>query len=217
MTGGVTRCLVVAGTDTDVGKTVLAAALVGALDGAYWKPVQCGLDGESDSQIVQRLAGVEAARILPEVYRLTTPASPNIAAERAGVEIDLDRLALPASERPLIVEPAGGLMVPLNSNALQIDLIARWGAPVILCASTRLGTINHSLLSIEALKRRGIPIVGIAFIGAEQPDVERTIVEFGDVPRLGRLPLLDPLDRASLRVAFERGFDLADLRADAAP
>lgn len=217
MTGVTTRCLVVAGTDTDVGKTVLAAALVAALDGCYWKPVQCGLDGETDSQIVRRLAGVDAARILPEAYRLATPASPHIAAPRDGVEIDLDLLALPASDRLLIVEPAGGLMVPLNRHALQIDLIARWGAPVVLCASTRLGTINHSLLSIEALKRRGIPIAGIAFVGAEQPEVERAIVEFGGVRRLGRLPLLDPLDRASLRAAFERGFDFADLRADAAP
>jgi dethiobiotin synthetase len=207
------RALVVAGTDTDVGKTVLAAALVAALDGSYWKPVQCGLEGETDSETVRRLAGVEAARILPEAYRLATPASPHIAAGREGIEIDLDGLALPAAERVLIVEPAGGLMVPLNADALQIDLIAGWGAPVILCASTRLGTINHSLLSIEALKRRGIPIAGIAFVGAEQAQVERTIVELGAVPRLGRLPLLDPLDRASLRAAFERGFDLADLRA----
>ena len=215
------RAFVIAGTDTDIGKTVLAAALVSALDACYWKPVQCGLEGETDSETVRRLAGIEAARILPEAYRLAMPASPHIAAEREGIEIDLDRLALPAAERVLIVEPAGGLMVPLNADALQIDLIARWGAPVILCASTRLGTINHSLLSIEALKRRGIAIAGIAFAGAEQPQVERTIVEFGAVPRLGRLPLLDPLDRASLCSAFERGFDLAPLRAglraDAAP
>ena len=99
---------------------------------------------------------------------------------------------------------------------LQIDLFARWGAPVILCASTRLGTINHSLLSIEALKRRGIAIAGIAFVGAEQAQVERTIVEIRRRARLGRLPLLDPLDRASLRAAFERGFDLAPLRAGVA-
>ena len=215
------KSFVVAGTDTDVGKTVLAAALVDALDGCYWKPVQCGLEGETDSETVRRLSGVEASRILPEAYRLATPASPHTAAERDGVEIELDRLALPTSDRVLIVEPAGGLMVPLNADALEIDLIARWGAPVILCASTRLGTINHSLLSIEALKRRGIPIAGIAFVGAEQAQVERTIVAFGAVPRLGRLPLLDPLDRASLRTEFERGFDLAGLRAglraDAAP
>jgi dethiobiotin synthetase len=207
------RALVVAGTDTNIGKTVLAAALVAALDAAYWKPVQCGLAGETDSDTVRRLADVEVTRILSEAYRLALPASPHIAAEREGVEIDLKRLALPKSERVLIVEPAGGLMVPLNGNALQIDLIERWGAPVVLCASTRLGTINHSLLSIEALQRRGIAILGIAFNGAEEADVEQTIATRGGVRALGRLPRLDPLNAASLRAAFERQIDLAGLRA----
>ncbi len=162
--------LVVAGTDTDVGKTVFAASLVAALGACYWKPVQCGLADETDAEVVARLAGVVATRILPEVYRLNTPASPHLAAERDGLEIDVERLVPPASERPLVVEPAGGLMVPLTRRLLQIDLIARWHMPVVLCASTRLGTINHSLLSIEALKRRAIPLIGIAFVGAEQSD-----------------------------------------------
>jgi len=206
------------GTDTDVGKTVLAAALIAALDGCYWKPVQCGLVGETDAEIVRRLAGARDSQIIPEVYRLTTPASPHLAAERDGVEIDVDRLAaLPdaGGVRPLIIEGAGGLMVPLTRRFLQIDLFAHWGLPVILCSSTRLGTINHSLLSIEALKRRGIPLLGIAFVGEEQADSERTIVEMGGVRRLGRLPHIDPLDRASLRAAFERNFRRSDFLADA--
>ena len=201
---------VVAGTDTDVGKTVFAAALVAALDGCYWKPVQAGLQGETDREIVRRLSGVPEQRLLPEAYRLGMPASPHLAAERDGIEIDVERLALPHTERPLVVEPAGGLMVPLTRRFLQIDLLARWGIPVILCAATRLGTINHSLLSIEALKRRAIPLVGIAFIGEEQADTERTIAETGAVRRLGRLPHLDPLDAASLRRAFDRNFRPAD-------
>jgi len=206
------------GTDTDVGKTVLAAALIAALDGCYWKPVQCGLVGETDAEIVRRLAGARDSQIIPEVYRLTTPASPHLAAERDGVEIDVDRLAaLPdaGGVRPLIIEGAGGLMVPLTRRFLQIDLFAHWGLPVILCSSTRLGTINHSLLSIEALKRRGIPLLGIAFVGEEQADSERTIVEMGGVRRLGRLPHIDPLDGASLRAAFERNFRRSDFLADA--
>jgi dethiobiotin synthetase len=201
---------VVAGTDTDVGKTVFAAALVAGLDGYYWKPVQCGLAGETDSEIVRRLSGVPESRILPEVYRLGTPASPHLAAERDGIEIDVERLMLPHTERPLVVEPAGGLMVPLTRRFLQIDLIARWGIPVILCAATRLGTINHSLLSIEALRRRAIPLHGIAFTGEEQVDTERTIAEMGAVRRLGRLPHLDPLNAASLRAAFAAHFRPAD-------
>jgi len=209
---------VVTGTDTDVGKTVLAAALVAALDGCYWKPVQAGLAEETDAEIVRRLAGVSADRIVPEVYRLTAAASPHLAAERDGIEIDVERLAaLPqtAGARPLIIEGAGGLMVPLNRRFLQIDLFARWGVPVIVCASTRLGTINHSLLSIEALKTRAIPLLGIAFVGDEQADSERAIVEMGGVRRLGRLPRLDPLDAASLRAAFEQSFRRADFLADA--
>jgi dethiobiotin synthetase len=209
---------VVTGTDTDVGKTVLAAALVGALDGCYWKPVQAGLAGETDAETVRRLALVSADRIIPEVYRLTVPASPHLAAERDGIEIDVDRLAVPLAgggAHPLIIEGAGGLMVPLTRKHLQIDLFVRWGLPVILCASTRLGTINHSLLSIEALKRRGIALLGVAFVGDEQSDSEQTIVEMGGVRRLGRLPRLDRLDVATLRTTFERSFRRADFLTDA--
>ncbi len=209
---------VVTGTDTDVGKTVLAAALIGALDGCYWKPVQAGLAGETDAETVRRLALVSADRIIPEVYRLTMPASPHLAAERDGIEIDVDRLTvLPTAggAHPLFIEGAGGLMVPLTRKHLQIDLFVRWGLPVVLCASTRLGTINHSLLSIEALRRRGIPLLGVAFVGDEQADSERTIVEMGGVRRLGRLPHLDRLEAATLRAAFERSFRRADFLADA--
>jgi len=206
--------LVVAGTDTDVGKTVFAAALVAALDGCYWKPVQCGLAGESDAEIVGRLSGLPKARIIPEVYRLNTPVSPHLAAERDGLEINVERLVSPPCDRPLIVEPAGGLMVPLTRRFLQIDLIARWQMPVVLCASTRLGTINHSLLSIEALKRRAIPLMGVAFIGEEQADSERTIAEMGNVRRLGRLPPIEPLTPATLQAAFAQHFDCADFLMD---
>lgn len=208
--------IVVTGTDTDIGKTIFAAALVGALGGCYWKPVQAGLAGETDAQAVQRLSGAPASRILPEMYRLATPASPHLAAERDGIEIDVERLAqLPAVPPgvPLVIEGAGGVLVPLTRSALQIDLFARWRAPVALVASTRLGTINHSLLSIEALKRRGIPLLGIAFVGDENQDSERTIVAFGGTRRLGRLPRIDPLDAATLRSAFAAGFATADFLA----
>ncbi len=209
--------VVIAGTDTDVGKTVFAAALVAALDGQYWKPVQCGLADETDAEIVERLSGLPKDRILPEVYRLTTPASPHLAAERDGIEIEVDRLAAPAGERPLVVEAAGGLMVPLTRRFLQIDLIARWKLPVVLCAATRLGTINHTLLSIEALQRRAIPLIGVAFIGEEQADTERTIAEMGNVRLLGRLPHIDPLTSATLRTAFDQHFDRADFAVDVSP
>ncbi len=204
--------LIVSGTDTDVGKTVFAAALVAATGGRYWKPIQAGLSGETDAMIVRRLAGASADRVVPEVYRLATPASPHVAAEIDGVEIDLDSLALPdaAGTGPLIVEGAGGVLVPLTRKTLQVELFARWDLPVVLVASTRLGTINHSLLSIEALKRRTIDIRGIAFVGEENADSERTICDFGKVRRLGRLPQLPQLSAGPLLAAFKANFTLGD-------
>jgi dethiobiotin synthetase len=204
------RKFVVAGTDTDVGKTVFAAGLAAALDGCYWKPVQAGLAEGGDAEIVRRLSGLPADRILPEAYRLTTPASPHLSAEIDGVSIDTERLLPPNTGQPLIIEPAGGLMVPLTRKKLQIDLMARWGLPVILCARTTLGTINHSLLSIEALNNRNIPILGMAFIGDENAESERTICDMGKVRRLGRLPWLDPLSPKALRRAFTDHFRTED-------
>lgn len=206
MTGPV---IVISGTDTDVGKTVFAAALAGALGASYWKPVQAGLDPRGDTESVAALSG---ARVLPEAYRLTTPCSPHRAAAIDGVTIDPARLALPEVGGPLVVEGAGGVLVPLSADLLFADLFARWARPVVLVARTGLGTINHSLLSIEALRRRGVPILGIAFIGDEQADSETTIARLGGVIRLGRLPRLDPLDREALAAAFAAHFDLADFR-----
>ena len=201
--------IVVTGTDTDVGKTVFAAALAGALGARYWKPVQAGLDPRADIDSVAILSG---AHILPEAYRLTTPCSPHRAAEIDGVTIDPARLALPEVDGPLVVEGAGGVLVPVTPDLLFADLFARWTRPVVLVARTGLGTINHSLLSIEALRRRDVPILGIAFIGDEQADSEATIVRLGWVKRLGRLPRLDPLDAGTLATAFAANFDLADFR-----
>ncbi|MCC6473815.1 MAG: ATP-dependent dethiobiotin synthetase BioD [Burkholderiales bacterium] len=201
---------VVAGTDTGVGKTVFAAGLARLLNAAYFKPVQAGLDGETDTETVRRLTRLPQRHFLPCAYRLRMPASPHIAARAEGVEIDAARLAPPADVAPLVVELAGGLMVPLTSERLFIDLLAGWGLPVILCARTGLGTINHSLLSLEALRRRSIPVQGIAFIGESNPGVEHAIERLGAVRRLGCLPPLAPLDRASLAAAFERSFRRAD-------
>ena len=201
--------IVVTGTDTGLGKTVVATGLAGLLDGAYWKPVQAGLAGETDSQTVARLAGLPPGRVLPEAYRLTQPLSPHRAAELDGVSIDPDALAIPEHGRPVIVEGAGGPMVPLTRERLFIDVFARWRAPVVLCARTALGTINHTLLSIEALRRRDIPLLGVAFIGAEMADTQRTISELGGVRVLGRLPWLDPLATPTLRGAMEAGFGAA--------
>ena len=193
---------IVTGTDTDIGKTVFAAGLAGALGAHYWKPVQAGVDPQGDKETVAQLSGLPAARILPEVYRLTTPASPHLAARIDGVTIGLDQLALPQVDGPLVIEGAGGVLVPVSETLLMADLFAHWQLPVILCTRTGLGTINHSLLSIEALRSRGVPIAGLAFIGDPHEENERIIPQLGQVRSLGRLPLLDPLDADTLRQAF---------------
>jgi dethiobiotin synthetase len=207
---------VITGTDTGIGKTVFAAALVAALDGVYWKPVQAGLDGETDSETVRRLSGLGPDRMLREAYRLVTPASPHLAASRDGIEIDVQALVLPRVERPLVAEGAGGAMVPLSDKLLQIDQFAAWGQPVIVCARTTLGTINHTLLTIEALRRREIDVHGVAFIGEAEPDVEATIARMGRARRLGRLRPVAPLRVDTLATAFREGFDVRDFDCESA-
>lgn len=209
------RHFVVTGTDTDIGKTVFCAALTVALGASYWKPVQAGLEGGTDSERIAQLTGLSDAgptRIFPEAHRLVTPASPHLAAEIDGVEIDPSSLILPACSGPLVIEGAGGALVPITRKMLFADLFARWQLPVILCARTGLGTINHSLAMIEALRSRHVPIHGIAFIGDAMPDSEAVIPQISGVPRLGRLPRLEKLDRDNLLSAFHAGFDLKDFQ-----
>lgn len=203
--------IVVTGTDTDVGKTVFSAALAGALGAHYWKPIQAGLDGNADRERVRVLADLPEDQLLGEAYRLTTPCSPHRAAEIDGVEIDLDRL-VPPLPRPLVIEGAGGALVPVTRQVAFADLFARWGFPVVIVARTALGTINHSLLTIEALRARDVRILGVAFIGEAAEDSEATIAQIGGVKRLGRLPFLDPLDHASLARAFADYFRMEDFR-----
>jgi dethiobiotin synthetase len=201
--------LVVSGTDTGIGKTVFAAGLAAALEGYYWKPVQSGLEDETDSETVMRLGGVPRTRILPEAYRLATPASPHLSARLDGVAIKPERLVPPMTDRPLVIEGAGGLLVPLSDDLVFADMFARWQVPVILCARTSLGTINHTLLSLEALKHRNIPVFGITFIGDENQETQRIIEKMGGIRSLGRLPWLQDITPDGLRTAFRGNFDLA--------
>ncbi|MGJ5181684.1 dethiobiotin synthase [Bradyrhizobium oligotrophicum] len=203
--------IVVTGTDTGIGKTVFAAGLTALLGACYWKPVQAGLEEETDSQRVQRLAELSDSSVIPERYRLAEPASPHRAARLAGIQIDTLRLDPPdTGGRPVVIEGAGGVMVPLDDDTLHLDVFARWRFPVVLCARTSLGTINHSLLSLAALRSRGIDVLGIAFIGNAHPDSEATICRLGEVKRLGRLPWLAPLTATSLQQAFATEFRRAD-------
>src|SRR6266550_7904247 len=190
------KTLIVTGSDTGVGKTVVCAMLTLTLEGNYWKPIQSGTTGGTDTQRVQAMTGLPSSHFAAERYVLRAPLSPHRAAELDGITIEPESLDLPQAtwKRWLIVEGAGGVLVPINRQILQIALFSRWQAPVIVVARTTLGTINHTLLSLEALKHRRIEVMGIIFVGNAMPDTERTIVEFGGIQSLGRLPLLPALN-----------------------
>jgi dethiobiotin synthetase len=191
--------LVVCGTDTDVGKTVVSALLVEGLGARYWKPVQSGIEGGGDRDRLQALLALPPQRIVPEAYRLAAPVSPHWAAEREGLAIDPERLALPPGDGPLVVETAGGVLVPLRRDWLQIEQLQRWNLPVVLVARSGLGTLNHTLLTLEALRRRQLTVLGLVLNGPPHPDNPGTLAELGAVPVLAELPPLEPLDREALR------------------
>jgi len=208
--------LIVTATDTDVGKTVVSAMLTLALHAIYWKPIQAGTVGGTDRERVAALTALPEGRFRHERYVLREPLSPHRAAELDGLEIAVNHLELPTdvpTGQWLIVEGAGGVLVPINRGMLQVELFARWHAPAVLCARTSLGTINHSLLSLEALRKYQVPVLGIVFVGEPMPDTERTIAEFGSVTVLGRLPLLPQLDAGALKAAFAESFDRRDFEA----
>lgn len=193
---------VVTGTDTGVGKTLVCAALSGHLRAHYWKPVQAGLDDATDRDVVAELSGLPAGYLLPETYRLNTPCSPHEAARIDGIEIDTARLAPPAVSGALVIEGAGGVLVPLTVDTVYADLFAQWQLPVILVARTALGTINHSLLSLEALRSRAVPVHGVIFSGDENAASEQAICHIGQVRHLGRVPQMATIDAPTLRAAF---------------
>lgn len=207
-----TQPIVVTGTDTGIGKTVFAAALADALGASYWKPIQAGLMEETDSETAARLGRIPPHRLLPEAWRLRTPVSPHLSAHLDGITLQPDRLTPPDGPLPLVIEGAGGLLVPLTRTQTLADVFARWRYPVILCARTALGTLNHTLLSLEALRHRHIPVLGVAFIGDPQTDTMEIVRDISGTRLLGRLPHLDPLTPDSLRRAFRDHIDLSAIQ-----
>lgn len=206
--------IIIAGTDTGIGKTLCSALLMSVLKGTYFKPVQSGCKEDNDTNMVKALSELDNEHFLKEKYLLTEPLSPHLAAEIDNKPINISDLSLPKDVKfkPLIAELAGGLMVPLNRQTLYIDIAKKWAeennAHVILCARSSLGTINHALLSIEALKARNVPIAGIVFIGDGLEDNRKTTVQFSGVPQLGFIPTLKKINRVSLTDTFYDNFNI---------
>ena len=195
--------LVVCGTDTDVGKTIVSAWLVQGLKATYWKPVQSGLEGGGDREHVRLLLNLPSERLLPEVYAFTQPVSPHWAAELDQQPLDPERLKLPESTSHLVVETAGGVMVPLTRSWLQIDQLTRWDLPIVLVARSGLGTLNHTLLTLEALRLRNLKVLGLILNGPPHADNPATLEQLGGVPVLAQLPPLQELNAQQLAKAWQ--------------
>ena len=194
------RGLFVTGTDTGVGKTVLSAALMLRYPEAfYWKPIQTGPD--DDTAEVRRLSG---GQVVTEGIRLPDPVSPHLAAQRVEMTIDRDALVSPARTTPVIVEGAGGVLVPVNDSQTMANLMVMLGLPVIVAARSTLGTINHTLLTIEALRARALRVAGVVMIGDGNADNRAAIEHYGNVAVIAEMPLFDPLTPESLRAWAQR-------------
>ena len=185
--------LFVTGIGTEVGKTVVSAILTEALQADYWKPVQAGDLDYSDTHKVKDMVSNSKSVFHDESFALNHPMSPHAAAERDGVEIRLGEFKIPETENHMIIEGAGGLMVPLNSKDCIIDLIEDLGVEVVLVSRNYLGSINHTLLSVEALVSRGITIKGVIFNDEENVDTESVILKMTGLKCLGRVEMEEDL------------------------
>ena len=186
--------IIICGTDTDVGKTIVSSFFVQGLKGIYWKPIQSGTEEGTDTKTVCNLLNLEPNRYISERYKFKAPVSPHWAAEQESGFIEPSNLKLPDLDELIIIETAGGLMVPLNRDWLQIDQLKVWGAPIILVARTGLGTLNHTLLSLEALRNRNLVVLGIVLNGPPHKDNPKTLEQFGDTKILASLPIFDEVN-----------------------
>ena len=198
--------LFVAGTDTGVGKTLVAGMLAVAMKAAYWKPVQTGSREESDASWAGRVCGVPRQRIYPEAYSFSEPVSPHLAARLEGRTIDLSAIAWPESDGMIIAEGAGGIMVPLNEKEFILDLIIRLAAPVLVVARSGLGTINHTLLTVDRLRYSGAEVRGVVLNGEPNPENRKAIQTLGRVEVVAEIGNISRLSPGTLGSEAERHF-----------
>jgi dethiobiotin synthase len=215
------RGLFVTGTDTGIGKTTVSAALVHRYRRSpvgYWKPVQTGFPEDDDTRDVALLSGCPEQSIYPRGVRLPRPLSPHLSARLAGERIEMNSLLDMAQRAPAqrfwIVEGAGGVLVPLNESDLMVDLIAALQMPALIVARSQLGTINHTLLTVEALRRRAIPIAGVVMSGEPNPENRDAVQKFGDIAVVGEMPRFESLTPAALQGWAESEFDTEGRVAD---
>lgn len=199
----------VTGTDTGVGKTVVSALLCAALNAIYWKPIQTGSCEGTDRKTVMKLAGLSRDRTIHEAYEFVPPISPHLAAARAGVRINLGTIRLPrlAPKDKLIVEGAGGVLVPINERDLMSDLMKNLELPVVLVSRTALGTINHTLLSLAALCAKKIDVRGVVMVGRANEDNRKAIERYGETHVIGWIPKLARIDKQALVTVFRKYFN----------
>jgi dethiobiotin synthase len=200
--------LFITGTDTGIGKTLVSAMLMSALNARYWKPVQSGLIDITDTEWVKRHTGLDASRFFPEGYRLKEPLSPHKSAALENVHIDLDKFIIPqvSPAETLLIEGAGGIMVPLNEKEFMIDLMKRCNAPVLLVARSGLGTINHTLLSINQLRHEHIDIFGVIMNGPLNKSNRDAIEHFGGVKVIAEIEPMEQITPETLRQGFSKYF-----------
>jgi dethiobiotin synthetase len=187
------RSIAIAGIHTGIGKTIAAAVIAEAMDADYWKPVQAGIE-ERDTETVQRLLTNGSKRVHQEAFVLSQPMSPHAAAAIDGVDIDITKFDWPSTQKTLLVETAGGLLSPMSSTATMADFISYYRLPVILVVQNYLGSINHTLLSLEVLKGRGMQLLGIVMNGTANNASETYIEQYAGVPILARIPYFETLD-----------------------
>jgi len=198
----------VSGTDTGIGKTVVSAMMTLGQSATYWKPIQSGLEEETDTEFVRRVTGLSDEHFMPERFRLQEPLSPHASAEIDGVTISLDDFQLPeAGTNNLVVEGAGGLLVPLNDNDMIIDLLERFQLPVLLVSRSELGTLNHTFLSLEALRSREIPVLGVVMNGPKNESNKKAIEKYGNVEVIGEINTIETLNAKTLMSIFNTIFN----------